>query len=207
MTSFYLRGERENQEKYITNFIQKHQIPSYLTMRFEAPFSIKSAHELGVFLSMAVGKTEKKMIIVPSDMSIEAQNSLLKKIEELDENTFLFVTEFGGQEVLPTVLSRLFEIRMNDKDGDPDVEIIQRINDILQNKNDVSSILQNAKFFSEYKGDSAREVIRALRNALLEEQDVYAARVLEKIIINLELYLNNNIHKRIFWDNVFLQSL
>ncbi len=131
----------------------------------------------------------------------------LKKIEELDENTFLFVTEFGGQEVLPTVLSRLFEIRMNDKGGDPDVEIIQRINDILQNKNDVSSILQNAKFFSEYKGDSAREVIRALRNALLEEQDAYAVRVLEKIIMNLELYLNNNIHKRIFWDNVFLQSL
>lgn len=207
MTSFYLRGEKKNQEEYIVHFIQEHEIPPYLIMRFEAPFSIKNAHDLGAFLAMAIGKSEQKMIIIPSDMSIEAQNALLKKIEELDENTFLFVTESGGQEVLPTVLSRLFEIRLEDAHSDADEEVMKRIGDILHSKNDVISIMQNTKFFSEYKDDSVREVIGVLRTVVLDEQNAYAVRVLEKIMVNLELYLNNNIHKRVFWDTVFLQSL
>ena len=207
MTSFYLRGTKENQEEYIERSIQKHQVPPYLVMRFEAPFSIKNAHELGIFLSMAIGVSEKRAVIIPSDMSIEAQNALLKKIEELDDNTLLFITEHKGTEVLPTVVSRLFEVRLGDDGGLVNEEIVQKVSDILRSGNDVSLIMQNTKFLSECKGDVVKEVLGALRIVLLREQDKFVICSLEKIILNLELYINNNVHKRIFWDNVFLQSL
>jgi len=207
MTSFYLRGTKENQEEYIERSIQKHQVPPYLVMRFEAPFSIKNAHELGTFLSMATGASEKRAVIIPSDMSIEAQNALLKKIEELDDNTLLFITEHKGTEVLPTVVSRLFEVRLEDDSDLLDEEIVQKISDIIQGENDISSIMQHTKFLSEYKDDVVKEVLGALRSVLLREQNEFATRAIEKIMLNLELYTNNNIHKRVFWDNVFLQSL
>jgi len=207
MTSFYLRGTKENQEEYIERSIQKYQVSPYLVMRFEAPFSIKNAHELGTFLSMATGVSEKRAVIIPSDMSIEAQNALLKKIEELDDNTLLFITEHKGTEVLPTVVSRLFEVRLGDDGGLVNEEIVQKVSDILRSGNDVSLIMQNTKFLSECKGDVVKEVLGALRIVLLREQDKFVICSLEKIILNLELYINNNVHKRIFWDNVFLQSL
>ena len=207
MTSFYLRGTKENQEEYIARSIQKHQVPPYLVMRFEAPFSIKNAHELGTFLSMATGASEKRAVIIPSDMSIEAQNALLKKIEELDDNTLLFITEHKGTEVLPTVVSRLFEIRLEDENNLLNDEVAKRVADILLSENDISSIMQHTKFLSEYKDDVVKEVLRALRSVLLREQNEFATRAIEKIMLNMELYTDNNIHKRVFWDNVFLQSL
>ncbi len=207
MTSFYLRGTKENQEEYIARSIQKHQVPPYLVMRFEAPFSIKNAHELGTFLSMTTGVSEKRAVIIPSDMSIEAQNALLKKIEELDDNTLLFITEYKGTEVLPTVVSRLFEIRLEDENNLLNDEVAKRVADILLSENDISSIMQHTKFLSEYKDDVVKEVLRVLRSVLLREQNEFVTRAIEKIMLNLELYTNNNIHKRVFWDNVFLQSL
>lgn len=207
MTSFYLRGTKENQEEYIERSIQKYQVPPYLVMRFEAPFSIKNAHELGTFLSMATGVSEKRAVIIPSDMSIEAQNALLKKIEELDDNTLLFITEYKGTEVLPTVVSRLFEVRLEDDSHLVDEEILQKISDIFRNENDISSMMQHTKFLSEYKADVVKEVLGALRSVLLREQNKFVTRAIEKIMLNLELYTNNNIHKRVFWDNVFLQSV
>jgi len=207
MTSFYLRGTKENQEEYIARSIQKHQVPPYLVMRFDPPFSIKNAHELGTFLSMATGASEKRAVIIPSDMSIEAQNALLKKIEELDDNTLLFITEHKGTEVLPTVVSRLFEIRLEDENNLLNDEVAKRVADILLSENDISSIMQHTKFLSEYKDDVVKEVLRALRSVLLREQNEFATRAIEKIMLNMELYTDNNIHKRVFWDNVFLQSL
>ena len=84
---------------------------------------------------------------------------------------------------------------------------MQKISDIIQGKNDISSIMQHTKFLSEYKDDVVKEVLRALRSVILREQNEFATRAIEKIMLNLELYTNNNIHKRVFWDNVFLQSL
>lgn len=206
MTSYFIKGSVEAQEKFIQEIVVKNNIPSYLNISYSLPFSIKDAHSIKTHLSIALGKSEKRLIVIPSEMSLEAQNALLKIIEELDESTFLIIREVGLGELLPTILSRVSEVRLENSHED-DAAVEKYISDFLSCPEPIEA-LRIAHFLSEYKGDGPAEVMKVLRNILKENVHDQRVHFLSgKILEEVHLYYKNNLHKRFFWDRIFLSSL
>ena len=73
--------------------------------------SVEAAHQLEHFLSLKVpSKTVVNRVVIVEDsqlLTVEAQNALLKTIEEPPEGTILILTAHHNRSLLPTIHSRL----------------------------------------------------------------------------------------------------
>lgn len=78
--------------------------------------SIEAVREINMFVSRKVpGKqTIRRVVFLPlvEQMSLAAQNALLKTIEEPPADTAFFCTAYSSRKILPTVMSRLRTIRV-----------------------------------------------------------------------------------------------
>jgi len=206
MRSFIIRGDKKNQEDYIQRIIEDNNVHPHLVIRFEPPFSIKNANELKSMLSFSLGRGEQRVVVIPSRMSLEAQNALLKLIEELEENTFLLISDAGEGDLLPTVLSRVSEVRLVQTYVCDD-DLQSRVLKLFEGLGNINMLLQTSLFLSEYKGDALGEVMVILRDIIKKDRNSHAIWVLDAILNNTDLYYKNNVNKRFFWDNVFLSSI
>lgn len=203
MTRYLLQGDIQKQNEFIDKLVQENSIPKHLVIKYAAPFSIKNAHELKSLLSLSLSEKEMRCVVIPSDMSLEAQNALLKLIEELDEKTILIISGIPGEELLPTILSRVQEVRLGEEVF-LDPEINRQLEALDQGK---SERMKLSVALSENKGDVVREVLLCLRERLLKDYtDTGAVALIDTIFQNLEPYYKNNLHKRFFWDTVLLTS-
>ena len=70
-------------------------------------FSIDEARELRAKQQRASFNAKKFFLVAADTLTLEAQNALLKTIEEPTANTFIFIAVPTGQNLLPTLLSRV----------------------------------------------------------------------------------------------------
>ena len=75
--------------------------------------SISQIRELGRLVSARPNEAKHRVICIPSagQMNIQAQNALLKVLEEPPEQTFFILCADDGTQLLPTILSRCRKIR------------------------------------------------------------------------------------------------
>lgn len=80
----------------------------HLFLTNDAPIGIEKIRELISFLSLKPFSEEKKMVIINEAQNItrEAQNALLKTLEEPSINSFIFLLTPWKNFLLPTVISR-----------------------------------------------------------------------------------------------------
>ncbi len=75
--------------------------------------TISQIREMGVTLSSKPNEAKKRMVLISNAdvMNVQAQNALLKMLEEPSETTFFVLTAKGLASLLPTVLSRCRHLR------------------------------------------------------------------------------------------------
>ncbi len=96
-------------------------------------FGIDEARELRT-KQQRVGLNDKKFFLVLADsLTHEAQNALLKTLEEPTADTFIFIAVPSAQNLLPTLLSRVLIFNLEKKEGE--ITDLQKIaSDFLQAK-------------------------------------------------------------------------
>jgi DNA polymerase-3 subunit delta' len=75
--------------------------------------SISQIREIGLLLSSKPNEARKRMVLIENadKMNVQAQNALLKMLEEPPENTFFILTAVQTAPLLPTILSRCRQFR------------------------------------------------------------------------------------------------
>src|SRR5438105_696956 len=102
MNAIILKGDTTSKVQYIVAYIQKNEIPEYNITRFDGPLKISDARQIKSSLVKTSLNGKKRLFIISSYPNAEAQNALLKTLEELDDATdFIFSNE---GELLPTVI-------------------------------------------------------------------------------------------------------
>lgn len=94
-------------------YILENEYSSYNTFFYEEKIGVDSAREIRQLVLTTPTGGEKRVIALLGELTIEAQNALLKAIEELRDDTTLFIHAHAKDVLLPTVLSRcqMFEVR------------------------------------------------------------------------------------------------
>lgn len=110
MRAYILKGSEDSKEEYVRKFIETNKIPPYNIFRFSETLSISDVREIKKNISLSSTSGKNRIVIIESDPTIEAQNALLKTLEELDSETEFFFK--NDHELLPTVVSRCTIIRM-----------------------------------------------------------------------------------------------
>ena len=75
--------------------------------------SISQIREIGLLLSAKPNEAKKRMVLIKDadKMNVQAQNALLKMLEEPPENTFFILTATHTSSLLATILSRCRQFR------------------------------------------------------------------------------------------------
>ena len=104
MRAIILQGDEALRTEFVNDFIRSENIPSYNIHRFEEELKIAEAREIKRILSRSAMSGRNRLIVVGKSPTAEAQNALLKAIEELPEDSFIIFSD--GKELLPTIFSR-----------------------------------------------------------------------------------------------------
>ena len=96
--------------------------PDLLMIQPELSISIKQIRELQKFLSRKPYQAEIKVVIMPEaeKMTLPAQNSFLKTLEEPPENSLIILCAQNQDQLLPTIISRCQLIKLIPK---PEIEL------------------------------------------------------------------------------------
>ncbi len=202
-----LQGKGEVLEKYISDFITEKKIPSYLVTSFD-PLKIADVRILQKTLASKLPSSTFRLIII-SNPTTEAQNALLKTLEELDFQSFVFFKTFQKEDLLSTILSRAKVVTFKNTALFTQEETLQKI---------VNAPLHERKrkileFFGSI-GDSITEenitdIQLSLRSLMLKERQIENMShyfLLLKSLTKNALWLNSyNVQKRILLENLFLE--
>lgn len=90
----------------------KEKSEDYVFCRDYDTFTIDNAREIKYLQQEKSNNGGSRFFVLSCEIiTKEAQNALLKVLEEPSEHTYFFIVYRGGGELLPTLLSRVFQIR------------------------------------------------------------------------------------------------
>lgn len=116
--AFYIEGRRDQNKQFLYNFL-KNELdfnrfgnPDYIERDFETMLIDDARDIRQSLLSRPFG--EKKVVVISANfIGREAQNSLLKNLEEPISGIYIFLLISNENDLLPTVRSRLIKIESN----------------------------------------------------------------------------------------------
>lgn len=215
MLCFIVTGNQDVCDKYILEFKLKHDILDYYQITYDESMTIKQVRELIRLLAIKVGKNEKRLILIKIVPSIEAQNALLKQIEEMSDDTFLLFCLPAKDLLLPTIISRCSHIALMSTNPKFSLDplLLERFILASYSGND-GEILNSAQILSDNKSiNTLDEVIMGLRETLIKENMKDDSNkhisnkmlyVLKKLITIYPLITKNNINLRLALENTLL---
>lgn len=218
MQSFIVEGESSARHSYINQFIQEHGFFSYNITRFTLA-KISDVRFLKKSLTLKMGENESRLIILEEGPTLEAQNALLKTLEEPPPRTFLLISVFSKEELLPTVISRCVIVRRTIKESSPDNKT--KIEDNLLNfltthhLNSPDEALEFSRLLLSPLDTSS--IIISVRNLLLysltnnsfitETNTYFLARFLDQLCELYPLIRQNNLNPRFSLEYALLKSV
>ncbi len=203
-----LVGDTEGKNSYVDSLINENKIPSYYVKRYEDTLKIAEARLLIKELSQKIEEDKFRLFIFEKSPTIEAQNSLLKTLEELDKNS-IFI--FMDDNLLPTITSRSFVINLGNLKNklvvsESDLILVDKY--LLKSKSLTDRLLFVDSFFIEKRNDYVGELILLLRNFLLNSREL-SISFLQTIRDLSEVYplvKNNNLSARLVCERVLLEN-
>ncbi len=199
MNSIILVGDRDQSNIYISDFISSHAIKPYYIERFSETLKIAHVREMKKKLSLKIGESECRLFVIEGDITIEAQNALLKVFEESASWAFFIVCVSTAQDVLPTISSRcqLVFLEVSSKTEKIEVDFA---NLDQSSYAFLSPILEQFHFFATMEDIEA--FIRSFRAYIvqsLESGESISPTLVSRFISICEYYplvKTNNINKR-----------
>ncbi|HYK08388.1 MAG TPA: hypothetical protein VEW42_02725 [Candidatus Eisenbacteria bacterium] len=217
MHSFIIISADENKRKeYIDIFCTQKEIGKFDKKIFtseDASFGIALVRDVQNAAFLKPSQSKEKALILENAQTItpEAQNALLKLLEEPPNNTYIFLSCTTDAYFLPTILSRCKTIALESKVNTLSEDSIVRYTGILDSlmSGSVSEKLVLAEKLAAKKESLPREItdlLLLLREKMLEDT---ANRAYPVLIENLQkarsLLETTNVSPRIILEHIFLE--
>lgn len=143
----------------------------------KAALGIDDVKHMQAKLYLKPFKGEKKavMIVDAELLTLEAQNSLLKVLEEPPNNTYLFLTAASDETILPTILSRCSILSFATPHESIADEEREALTQLLGERIDIGLALKTAEHNASDKGkavDFLTKLLLVARETLLEAAEV-----------------------------------
>lgn len=198
MTNFLIVGSDDNTNQYVEDFISANHIRPTEITRFSENIKIDQARQIKNSLSYR--SNTKRVFIITLGVSVEAQNSLLKVIEESDENTFFLFCAARESEYLPTIRSRCRRVTLKDEKYNIEIEnYLKKIESFSFSEIDTLSSLC---------GKDIEQILPVLRTLLLsdttpENKKRHYFQFSKKLLSMHSLVKNNNVNEKVVLEYIF----
>ena len=196
----------------IENIYKKHKVSKFdiEILEFEKSLGIEDVSNIQkkIFLKPLKGEKKTTIIVMRSGATVEAQNSMLKLLEEPPISSLIFLVTDNAKVFLPTVLSRVKVIEIVNDEIKLDDEGLETILSL----NSEGDRLYLAQVVTKEKTEAIvwlEKTILAARQKMLENlENKQEALKLRKIIHQLELthydLKTTNANHRLALENLFL---
>lgn len=208
MQSFILVGQTDQQKEYLDSFCVENGIQAYNKHEFPE-FKMLDARSLIKLLSRKLHISEKRIAIISSPTE-ESQHAILKTIEELPENTYVFFLCINSDHLLPTILSRSKKISLESIPQEENISLKIDLEKLIDSEKWDQAFYLSEKY-SEEK-EQFDEIISSLRTLLLENvEKKEKAKLLYTALfraIQLQILVKqNNINQRLALESIFTPSI
>ncbi len=168
MKAYIIKGNQFAKDAYINKYIEENKVANYNLIKFDENLKINDSREIKKIISKNSFTSGKRLIIINGDPTIEAQNALLKILEELDDETdFIFST---NSDLLPTIQSRSFLIKVGEIINSNDISSnTDFVDQLFNSKNIGQNLILLDNFFKDNNIDSYSELILEMRRSLLNK--------------------------------------
>lgn len=191
---------REEAEKIFRELkIDKFDIAIF---EFEKAIGIQDIRELqkGIYLKPVRSEIKGILIDATNAITIEAQNALLKTLEEAPEDTIIIMQVMSAEEILPTILSRCKIIELKSKKEIIDVskfikilssngvgEKLKLAQDLAKDKNESLDFLENLIIGGRKNLVENYRIIKMVQkfHTIIKTTNVNLRLALENLFINL----------------------
>ncbi len=206
MNKLFLVGDNEALQSFIDDYIKKYKFAPYEIEKFSDKIKIEIARNIIKSLSYRVGT--KKLYILSGEFTVEAQNALLKSLEESDENIHFLLCAQNENQILSTIRSRCLIINLN-FNSSIDKNLSSLIRNMYSEKNISWQAVDELISFISEKNPQA--FLPAMRSLLLSglEDEINLERYYffcKKFIALLPLVQKNNVSEKTFIESCLLSE-
>lgn len=193
-------GPDSNMVDSILNRLDQHLTPNNPDILNITEYSIEKIREIQNFLSLAPYSHQNKVVIIKNidKLQNEAQNALLKILEEPGENNYFILTTSQVGKVNPTIISRCHQILIKSSNPIPTPKLIfgQNIKDsLLQSENLVTD---KSEFLAFLQNEQT-----AFHYLLTQKPDLKIKNELDKINTGIAMF-HANIDPKSILDFILL---
>ena len=212
MASYVLAGDLESKNEFLAKLIKEENIKSYNLFDYQETLKIPQVREIKKLLSTKAFSGAKRLFVI-RDATLEAQNALLKTLEELHEDTsFIFSNEAI---LIPTILSRTQILNFKRRKVDVDANLSSMLENFLKGNMDLSStFLFSEELFTQSPDLNFANLIFHLRESLLKQiqEDSFekiglTLRLLKSLYRYLPFVENNNLNKKLLFERIIIEEI
>ncbi len=215
MQSFLIVAKDKNlTSSYASNLLKERGVdPIDINLNvYEKAMGIADVRNIqkAVLLKPFRGKTKAVIINAYENITLEAQNALLKILEEPPNNTIIVITAAKQELFLPTILSRCKVIILQEKEiklTEDDLPKFEKTLDALLNGK-IGDKLKIAQDITKEKGDSAlwleKMTVFAKNKLAQDNKNFRYLTFLKELQKTYKAIKNTNVSQRTALENLFL---
>jgi len=201
----------EDLENFIPELITRNGIkleltsPDFIRISPEKEFAIADSRLLIKRASLSPLFSSHKILLAENftKASIEAQNSLLKVLEEPPESTLIILLSQNKNTILPTVLSRIITIDYTNQTK-KNTDLSQAENLIIQLLNPALAMGEKLMFITGYKDVELRALIKSMLISLNRSNLDSNETFLAKALLDITALNRINVRTRLALDNLII---
>jgi DNA polymerase III delta prime subunit len=214
MQSFLIVSKNKNEAaSYISDLLKEMGVNSLdiNLQTYEKTMGIEDVRNIqkAILLKPFRGKTKAVIINAYENITFEAQNSLLKILEEPPANTIIIIATSKKEFLLPTIISRCKIVYLWEKE----IKLIQE--DFLELQDALSIImngktgdkLKTAQDIASNRGDMGlwlEKMAIFTKNKLAEDDNIKYLNLLKELQKTYRNIKSTNVSKRVAIENLFL---
>lgn len=221
MTSFIVAStNKKKREEYIANYCDKLEIDKFDVTIIEKDNQIKqNAQSIGIdeiknlqkkIFLMPIKSPTKAVIVEDAHlMTVQAQNALLKVLEEPPERTIIMLSTESKEALLPTILSRCQIIELSTETAELSDEEKAELSEFIENleKLTIGERLKKAEELGKDKDKAVEwigKLILVLRDRMLNDETDNAFLAIKSFQRLHALLKTTNVNPRFAIENTFL---
>lgn len=209
--SYVLAGDSESKKNFLSSFIEEENIKSYNLFDYQETLKIPQVREIKKLLSTKAFSGAKRLFVI-RDATLEAQNALLKTLEELpDDTTFIFLDDSN---LIPTIVSRARLLKLETGEINVNGTLSNMLKKFIGDEKGPSSILLfSDELFSLAPNLNFNDLIVILREILLGQTEQgnlekidSTLRLLKSLYKYLPFVENNNLNKKLLFERILIEE-